>query len=95
MTWKNNSSTKGQAGKENVTPKPLIGPSIQRMTCEIIKEAHQQVGFYTKLLIKEAQKGLTQGLPRWQSVCSKIDPMVLTGEPMIRDEGRARIKGSI
>ncbi|GJU98539.1 hypothetical protein Tco_1327810 [Tanacetum coccineum] len=40
---KNNSSTKGQAGKENVTPKPLIDPR----------------------------------------------------EPMIRDEGRARIKGSV
>ncbi|GJZ41470.1 hypothetical protein Tco_0588356 [Tanacetum coccineum] len=28
MTWKNNSSTKGQAGKENVTPKPLIDPNL-------------------------------------------------------------------
>ncbi|GJT67400.1 hypothetical protein Tco_1018880 [Tanacetum coccineum] len=61
-----------------------------RIDTRIRKEAHQEVGFYTELLVKEAQRGLTHGMPCWQSMCSLNDPTVIIEDPMI---GRFRLKG--
>ncbi|GKE92156.1 hypothetical protein Tco_1573251, partial [Tanacetum coccineum] len=33
-----------------------------------LKKAHKEWGFYTRTYGKEAQRPLTHGLPRWQSV---------------------------
>ncbi|GJZ94362.1 zinc finger, CCHC-type containing protein [Tanacetum coccineum] len=57
-----------------------------RIDTRIRKEAHQEVGFYTELLVKEAQRGLTHGMPRWQSVCSLNDPTVIIEDPMIGND---------
>ncbi|GJU95035.1 hypothetical protein Tco_1319791 [Tanacetum coccineum] len=57
-----------------------------RIDTYIRKEAHQEVGFYTELLVKEAQRGLTHRMPRWQSVCSLNDSMVIIEDPMIGND---------
>ncbi|GJU08449.1 hypothetical protein Tco_1124879 [Tanacetum coccineum] len=57
-----------------------------RIDTRIWKEAHQEVGFYTELLVKEAQRGLTHGMPRWQSVCLLNDPTVIIKDPMIGND---------
>ncbi|GJS00808.1 hypothetical protein Tco_0317316 [Tanacetum coccineum] len=57
-----------------------------RIDTRIRKEAHQEVGFYTELLIKEAQRGLTHRMPQWQSVCSLNDPTVIIEDPMIGND---------
>ncbi|GJS53541.1 retrotransposon protein, putative, unclassified [Tanacetum coccineum] len=63
-----------------------------RIDTRIRKEAHQEVGFYTELLVKEAQRGLTHGMPRWQSVCSLNDPTVIIEDPMIGNDWKNKTR---
>ncbi|GJU46600.1 hypothetical protein Tco_1203866 [Tanacetum coccineum] len=68
--------------KQNVTKLPywsILDEGITRG----FKEAHIDKGFYTKLLAKETQKGSDTRMPRWQSVCSKINPTVKNKDLMI------------
>ncbi|GJZ02284.1 reverse transcriptase domain-containing protein, partial [Tanacetum coccineum] len=57
-----------------------------RIDTRIRKEASQEVGFYIELLVKEAQRGLTHGMPHWQSVCSLNDPKVILKDPIIGND---------
>ncbi|GJX56681.1 hypothetical protein Tco_0286578 [Tanacetum coccineum] len=68
--------------KQNVTKLPywsILDKGITRG----FKEAHIDKGFYTKLLARETQKGSDTRMPRWQSVCPKINPTVKNKDLMI------------
>ncbi|GKE71365.1 hypothetical protein Tco_1529437, partial [Tanacetum coccineum] len=89
-------STKPQLSKAKRHQRLLIGQDTTRMTRGLSKKQNDWKEFYTKCSAKEVQSSLTQGLLRWQSVCSHSNPMVTIKHLMIgrNQRTRSRLRGA-